>query len=555
MRDPDEDSQPATDDEAMSGSDVDYSQCSDDDAASGSGAEPQGSDADGGVGSSDDATSEEADLGVLDDASPGAGKCLGYRVIDAEAMKKLQRAAIDDVAAIWGCGAGVAKTLLMSYMWDKERLLNDLGDKGEEHVYKMAGLVLPDAGGGGATTSCCCGGGGSSKVTCSVCLSDLPSAECSRNSCGHAFCDDCWRGHLKVQVGQGKARHVVCMSYKCGIVCDDELVVKVMKGEPELLSKYNQSHVESYLEDNQRVAFCPSVPWCGHAIEVDGDPYVEPECPCGVSFCFKCSKAPHSPCTCKMWEMWEEKMSGDSETRNWLAANTKPCPKCTKPVEKNGGCNLVVCKCGQPFCWLCGQATGVQHTWTSIANHSCGRFKDEMDVRVTKAAAMHKRYMFYFERFKNHLDSIKKEKANRAKLLVRISDSEHDGVEARDYSWLVAALDQLRTARRVLCNSYAFAYYFFGGSLFAEDFTEEQDRVNRGLFEDNQEMLAAEVERLSGLADRAGETLSLDSELRYNVINSSSNIATRISNLFSLIENDLYAKVSSLSAQIAVPRG
>lgn len=42
-----------------------------------------------------------------------------------------------------------------------------------------------------------------------------------------------------------------------------------------------------------------------------------------------------------MWDMWEEKISGDSETRNWLAANTKPCPKCTKPVEKNGGCNLV----------------------------------------------------------------------------------------------------------------------------------------------------------------------------------------------------------------------
>ena len=42
---------------------------------------------------------------------------------------------------------------------------------------------------------------------------------------------------------------------------------------------------------------------------------------------------------------------------------------------------------------------------------------------------------------------------------------------------------------------------------------------------------------MSGLADKAAETLSLDSELRYNVINSSSNIATRIVNFFSLIEN------------------
>jgi ariadne-1 len=61
------------------------------------------------------------------------------------------------------------------------------------------------------------------------------------------------------------------------------------------------------------------------------------------------------------------------------------------------------------------------------------------------------------------------------------------------------------------------------------------------------------VERLSGLADKAGETLSLDSELRYSAINSANNIATRILNFFELIENELYARVTSL-AQIAVPR-
>lgn len=53
------------------------------------------------------------------------------------------------------------------------------------------------------------------------------------------------------------------------------------------------------------------------------------------------------PSTGKMWELWDEKINGDSETKNWMAINTKPCPKCTKPVEKNGGCNLVMCRCGQ----------------------------------------------------------------------------------------------------------------------------------------------------------------------------------------------------------------
>lgn len=49
---------------------------------------------------------------------------------------------------------------------------------------------------------------------------------------------------------------------------------------------------------------------------------------------------------CRLCE-WNRRMRDGTETASWLNANTKPCPKCTKPVEKAGGCNLVVCRCGQ----------------------------------------------------------------------------------------------------------------------------------------------------------------------------------------------------------------
>ncbi len=38
--------------------------------------------------------------------------------------------------------------------------------------------------------------------------------------------------------------------------------------DAEALDKYGKSLALSYVEDNARVNFCPSVPWCGHAVQV-----------------------------------------------------------------------------------------------------------------------------------------------------------------------------------------------------------------------------------------------------------------------------------------------
>lgn len=46
---------------------------------------------------------------------------------------------------------------------------------------------------------------------------------------------------------------------------------------------------------------------------------------------------------------------------------------------------------------------------------------------------------------------------------------------------------------QILSNSYAFAYFFFGNGLYSDEFDEDQNKVNQNLFEDSQEMLAAEV--------------------------------------------------------------
>ena len=58
---------------------------------------------------------------------------------------------------------------------------------------------------------------------------------------------------------------------------------------------------------------------------------------------------------------------------------------------------------------------------------------------------------------------------------------------------MVQALDQLFEARRILGYSYVYAFYMFGGEMFAEEVTPEQNERNKNLFEDQQQMLEAEV--------------------------------------------------------------
>lgn len=143
------------------------------------------------------------------------------------------------------------------------------------------------------------------------------------------------------------------MAHKCNSICD-EAVVRTLLGRkhPDMAEKYERFLLESYIEDNKRVKWCPSTPHCGNAIRVEGDKLCEVECSCGDQFCFNCLSEAHSPCSCLMWELWEKKCRDESETVNWITVHTKTCPKCHKPVEKNGGCNLVSCICGQAFWWV-----------------------------------------------------------------------------------------------------------------------------------------------------------------------------------------------------------
>lgn len=74
---------------------------------------------------------------------------------------------------------------------------------------------------------------------------------------------------------ESNADHVLLLS------CIVRLCLQVkalLAHDPETLAKYERSLLQSFVEDNAMVRWCPSVPSCGRAIRVTGDSHCQPQC-------------------------------------------------------------------------------------------------------------------------------------------------------------------------------------------------------------------------------------------------------------------------------------
>lgn len=442
----------------------------------------------------------------------------------AQALVSAPSAELKGLIDMLGLEKWQARALMMHFRWDVKRIESTFADQGPQALMAAAGLMRPE----GAEAPMEIDGG--TTISCMVCMDDVEPSQATRlTACGHAFCDDCWSGHLKSRIGEGQSRRLRCMAPKCAAVVPEPDVLRIMRSrDPESAATYERALRDSYADDNARVTWCPSTPHCGNAVRAprgtEGRPG-EPQCLCGKCFCFSCKAEPHSPASCVMFREWERKNSDESETHTWIAAHTKPCPKCGKLVEKNGGCNLVSCQCGQCFCWLCGQATGRAHTWTTIEGHTCGSFKEEAEAKEKSAASQHKRYMHYFTRWKAHMDSAGKEDELREKLEERIKSLElsaeqglltgdaSDAVPTvADFAWLRTGLARLFRSRRVLANTYIFAFFAFG-SMQDDNVPKQERKRMQELFDDVHGQMEAAVERLSGLLEeQPGEVVLEDAK-------------------------------------------
>ncbi|XP_060081495.1 ankyrin repeat and IBR domain-containing protein 1-like [Ylistrum balloti] len=338
---------------------------------------------------------------------------------------------------------------------------------------------------------------------CDICTqSFLLEEEPVHMACKHQFCRCCWKEYLNLKIQEGDAHHITCPGFQCGKLVPVEIIENIVSRE--MARRYLQFDIKAFVDSNPSIKWCP-FPGCGRAVrlpELDGSNQTPRQLPADTSravdcgnkhyFCWDCGGEAHEPCSCENWTKWHQKiaevkpeqMDGtekDTESAAnclWLVTNSKPCPNCKSPIQKNEGCNHMKCsKCKFDFCWVCLDQWK-RHNSSTGGYFKCNRYEvskiveDNANLAQSDAEERNKRmqelnkFVHYYTRFKNHENSYKFEepltsstKTKMMKLAEAVTDPATANAETK---FVEEAVEQLLKARRVLKCSYAYGYYLDG---------------------------------------------------------------------------------------------
>ncbi|XP_062183789.1 probable E3 ubiquitin-protein ligase ARI8 [Phragmites australis] len=444
-----------------------------------------------GLAASDDG---DADYDFADHDSDDSAELLSHRqqqnysILSEADIKHRQEDDINRVSTVLSISKSEACVLLRNYNWSVSKV-HDEWFADEERVRKVVGLPekhieMSDR-----------------EVTCGICFESCPRASISAAACGHPFCATCWRGYISTAINDGPGCLMLrCPDPSCAAAVGQGMINSLADDEDK--EKYGRYLRRSYIEDNRKTKWCPA-PGCEYAVEfVMGSGSYDINCNCSYGFCWNCTEEAHRPVDCATVSKWILKNSAESENMNWILANSKPCPKCKRPIEKNQGCMHITCTppCKFEFCWLClgpwsdhGERTG--------GFYACNRYEaarqegayDESERRREMAKNSLERYTHYYERWAANQSS-------RSKALGDLRSLQNDKLEKlsdvqsqpeSQLKFIIEAWLQIVECRRVLKWTYAYGFYL-----------PEHEHAKRQFFEYLQGEAESGLERLHQCAEK-----------------------------------------------------
>ncbi|KAL5990969.1 hypothetical protein ACLOJK_011875 [Asimina triloba] len=205
-----------------------------------------------------------------------------------------------------------------------------------------------------------------------------------------------------------------CPDPSCGAAVGQDMINMLASDEDK--EKYSRYLLRSYVEDNKtNFYYCDQLDLDDQRVNHRNGPQKlemigvhpsttkwcpAPGCEYAVDFVmgsgsYDCTEEAHRPVDCGTVAMWILKNSADIDVR--ILANSKPCPKCKRPIEKNQGCMHITLCLGA---WSDhGERTG--------GFYACNRYEtakqegvyDETEKRREMAKNSLERYTHYYERW------------------------------------------------------------------------------------------------------------------------------------------------------------
>lgn len=413
-----------------------------------------------------------------------------YTILKEDDIRQCQEDDITKISSVLSISRDSACMLLRRFNWNVSNV-HEAWFANEDEVRKAVGLLEntnikpPKAG----------------ELLCGICFESYSPENVSTAACGHPFCNTCWTAYISTSINDGPGCLTLrCPIPSCGAAVGVDMVNKLTSDEDK--RKYRRYLLRSYIEDNRKTKWCPA-PGCDCAIEFDlGSGSYDVTCYCSYSFCWNCTEEAHRPVDCETVSKWIMKNSAESENMNWILANSKPCPKCKRPIEKNQGCMHMTCNppCKYEFCWLClGQWS--DHGERTGGFYACNRYEsakqegayDESERRREMAKNSLERYTHYYERWATNQSSRQKALADLQQMqtvtLAKLSEKQCQ--PETQLKFILEAWLQIVECRRVLKWTYAYGYYL-----------PEQELAKRQFFEYLQGEAEAGLERLHQCAEK-----------------------------------------------------
>lgn len=268
-----------------------------------------------------------------------------FTVLSMADIRRRQDEAISHVCSVLSLPKSHASLLLLHYNWNVSDML-ERWFTDEHTVRDKIGLfvnpitithTIPEIDDDNNSDFTCC----------EICFAEYHQNELWSLSCNHSFCEFCWKSYISTAINASAIGSLTlkCPGFRCGVAVTRDLIDALVSIEDK--KKYDDYIVRSYVEcKEQGIKWCPA-PGCEYAIEFEGDgdnsSGYDVTCLCSYGFCWDCGEESHRPVDCELVKNWSMKNSVEAENIRWILKYSKPCPMCKRPIEKNQGCNHMIC--------------------------------------------------------------------------------------------------------------------------------------------------------------------------------------------------------------------